>query len=75
MVDWLPYTARAKEWFESLRDAICTEFEAIEREAADLVCAGTIGRTGLGAMLLGSTAQTLLRGTRRPLLLVQPQER
>jgi len=49
--------------------------EAIEREAADLVCAGTIGRTGLGAMLLGSTAQTLLRGTRRPLLLVQPQER
>ncbi len=49
--------------------------EAIEREAADLVCAGTIGRTGLGAMLLGSTAQTLLRGTRRPILLVQPQER
>lgn len=33
MVDWLPYTARAKEWFESLRDAICAEFEAIEREA------------------------------------------
>lgn len=49
--------------------------EAIEREAADLVCAGTIGRTGLGAMLLGSTAQTLLRGTRRPILLVQPQDR
>lgn len=33
MVDWLPYTARAQEWFESLRDAICSEFEAIEREA------------------------------------------
>ncbi|HEY0878061.1 MAG TPA: universal stress protein [Zeimonas sp.] len=49
--------------------------ETIEREAADLVCAGTIGRTGLGAMLLGSTAQTLLRGTRRPILLVQPQDR
>ncbi len=33
MVDWVPYTARAKQWFESLRDAICAEFEAIEREA------------------------------------------
>lgn len=49
--------------------------EAIEREAADLVCVGTIGRTGLGAVFLGSTAQTLLRGTRRPILLVQPQDR
>ncbi len=26
-------TARAKAWFESLRDQICAEFEAIEREA------------------------------------------
>jgi coproporphyrinogen III oxidase len=33
MTDWTPYTARAKEWFENLRDAICAEFEAIEREA------------------------------------------
>lgn len=49
--------------------------EAIEREAADLVCLGTIGRTGLAAALLGSTAQTLLRGTRRPILLVQPVDR
>lgn len=31
--DWAPYTARARAWFESLRDAICAEFEAIEREA------------------------------------------
>lgn len=49
--------------------------ETIEREAADLVCVGTIGRTGLAAALLGSTAQTLLRGTRRPILLVQPVDR
>ncbi|MDE2596465.1 MAG: oxygen-dependent coproporphyrinogen oxidase [Sphingomonadales bacterium] len=33
MTDWTPYTARAKQWFEALRDAICAEFEAIEREA------------------------------------------
>ena len=33
MTDWTPHTARAKEWFESLRDDICAAFEAIEREA------------------------------------------
>jgi coproporphyrinogen III oxidase len=32
MTDWTPFTARARDWFESLRDAICAEFEAIERE-------------------------------------------
>lgn len=33
MEDWNAQTARAKTWFESLRDQICTAFEAIEREA------------------------------------------
>lgn len=32
-MDWSDKTARARAWFESLRDSICTEFEAIEREA------------------------------------------
>lgn len=33
MTDWTPYTARARDWFQELRDSICAEFEAIEREA------------------------------------------
>lgn len=33
MNDWTNQKARAKSWFESLRDSICSEFEAIEREA------------------------------------------
>jgi coproporphyrinogen III oxidase len=33
MSDWSKHNARAKSWFEELRDKICAEFEAIEREA------------------------------------------
>ncbi|MEJ6010526.1 oxygen-dependent coproporphyrinogen oxidase [Novosphingobium aquae] len=33
MTDWTPMTARASAWFEDLRNQICAEFEAIEREA------------------------------------------
>lgn len=33
MTDWTRHTEQARNWFESLRDRICTEFEAIEREA------------------------------------------
>ncbi len=32
-MDWQRQTLEARAWFESLRDRICTEFEAIEREA------------------------------------------
>jgi coproporphyrinogen III oxidase len=32
MTDWTPQTTAASEWFTRLRDMICAEFEAIERE-------------------------------------------
>ncbi|MGD9664844.1 MAG: oxygen-dependent coproporphyrinogen-III oxidase, partial [Novosphingobium sp.] len=33
MADWTEQTEQARGWFEDLRDRICAEFEAIEREA------------------------------------------
>jgi coproporphyrinogen III oxidase len=38
MTDWTPETARAKDWLAGLRDRICAEFEAIEREAGSDAC-------------------------------------
>jgi coproporphyrinogen III oxidase len=32
-MDWQAHTQRARTWFEDLRNRICAEFEAIEREA------------------------------------------
>ena len=33
MTDWTAQTTQARNWFEALRNRICAEFEAIEREA------------------------------------------
>ncbi|MCK0127506.1 oxygen-dependent coproporphyrinogen oxidase [Erythrobacter sp. F6033] len=33
MSDWAPKTDQAKQWFETLRDQICSEFESIERDS------------------------------------------
>lgn len=49
--------------------------EAAERCDADLIVMATHGRGGLGRRLLGSVAHTLLRSTRRPLLVVRAPAR
>jgi len=38
MNDWAKPKTVARSWFESLRDSICSEFEAIEREAGSDAC-------------------------------------
>ena len=60
MTDWTPYTARASQWFEGLRNRICAAFETIEREAGsdaafeytpwqrEAVEGGVTGETGGG---------------------------
>ena len=50
--------------------ADCIVAEA-RRFKADLVVIGTHGRSGLGRLLMGSTAEQVLRSTRVPVLLVR----
>jgi coproporphyrinogen III oxidase len=63
-VDWTDATARARAWFESLRNRICAEFEAIEREAgSDAMFAYTPWqRAADGADGGGGGVQGLMKG-------------
>ena len=45
--------------------------EVARSAAVDLIVMTTHGRSGLGRMLLGSVAQSVLRGTRTPVLLLR----
>jgi nucleotide-binding universal stress UspA family protein len=47
---------------------------AANRIDASLVCLGTVGRTGLTAFVLGSVAQDVLKITKRPIMLIPPEE-
>ena len=63
-MDWKPYTQTARDWFETLRDSICAEFEAIEREAgSDAAFAYTPwNRTEEGNEDPGGGVQGLMKG-------------
>jgi universal stress protein A len=52
-----------KTWVE-----IC---EAAEEESADIIVIGSHGRTGLAHVLLGSVAETVVRHSRCPVLVVR----
>lgn len=45
-----------------------------KRLDADLITLGSVGRGGLAGLLLGNTADRVLNHTRRPLLIVKPDE-
>jgi nucleotide-binding universal stress UspA family protein len=44
----------------------------VEREAFDLVVMGSLGRTGIAGLLIGETAETLIRSVRCSVLVVKP---
>jgi nucleotide-binding universal stress UspA family protein len=46
----------------------------VEDNGIDLVCMGTHGRTGLDRVLVGSTAEALVRGSAVPVMTVSPAE-
>lgn len=46
--------------------------EAARYRRADLIVMSSHGRTGLGRLMLGSVAESVLRGTRVPILLIRP---
>lgn len=46
--------------------------EAASAQKADLVVMSTHGRSGLGRLILGSVAESVLRGTTTPILIVRP---
>jgi len=55
----------------SLRDAAAAIVEAAQVQKADLIVMSTHGRSGLGRLILGSVAESVLRGTRTPILVIR----
>jgi nucleotide-binding universal stress UspA family protein len=56
-------------WYGPAAPAIV---EAAEATGADLIVMSTHGRSGLGRLLLGSVAESVLRATHTPILLLRP---
>jgi nucleotide-binding universal stress UspA family protein len=47
--------------------------DAARLRRADLIVMFSHGRTGVGRLVLGSVAESVLRGTRVPVLIVRPE--
>jgi len=58
-------------WYGRPAEAIV---EAARYRAADLIVMSSHGRSGLGRLVLGSVAESVLRATRTPILLIRPGE-
>ena len=56
-------------WYGPAASAIV---EAARRHDVDLIVMSTHGRSGLGRLVFGSVAESVLRGTTVPILLVRP---
>jgi len=48
--------------------------EASQAQNVDLIVMSTHGRSGLGRLILGSVAESVLRGTRTPILVVRAEQ-
>jgi nucleotide-binding universal stress UspA family protein len=56
-------------WYGSAGEAI---IEAARVRGVDLIVMSSHGRSGLGRLVFGSVAETVLRGTTTPILLIRP---
>lgn len=57
-------------WYGPAAPAIV---EAAAVAKADLIVMSTHGRSGIGRLFMGSVAESVLRGTRAPILLLRPE--
>jgi nucleotide-binding universal stress UspA family protein len=62
-------TVDTSVWYGPPAEAIV---EAARFRGADLIVMSSHGRTGLGRLVLGSVAETVLRATSVPILLIRP---
>jgi nucleotide-binding universal stress UspA family protein len=56
-------------WYGSAGEAI---IEAARVRSIDLIVMSSHGRSGLGRLVFGSIAETVMRGTTTPILLIRP---
>jgi nucleotide-binding universal stress UspA family protein len=64
-------TVDTSVWYGPAAEAIV---EAAHFRKADLIVMSSHGRSGLGRLVLGSIAETVLRATHVPILLIRPGE-